>query len=78
MAAVNYVTIIPVKCDCCGEMVDSLSDRSEWFGAYLKPDEAKVCHDCIKDREGYAEEFLKQIGISMEALGGSTKTDFKS
>lgn len=60
---IDYMSIIPVKCDCCGEMVGSYSDRSGWFGKYLKPDEDKICHRCIKGRDGYAEEFLKNTGV---------------
>lgn len=62
--------VIPVKCDCCGKMVSGFSDSSEWWGKFLKPDEEKICHNCIKDRKGYAEEFLKQIGVPMEVLDG--------
>ncbi|KKM73910.1 hypothetical protein LCGC14_1405610 [marine sediment metagenome] len=57
--------IIPVRCDCCGEMVYSFSGKEEWFGKYLKPDEEKICRNCIKGREGYAEEFKEKIGIAL-------------
>ena len=61
--------IILTKCDCCGEMVSSFSSRNEWFGKYLKPGEEKICRKCIKKRKGYAEEFLAQIGVSVEEIG---------
>ena len=64
----DSMTIIPVKCDCCGKMVNSYSDKSQWFGKYLKPNENKICRHCIKDREGYAKEFQEKIGVSVEAL----------
>ena len=60
--------IIPTKCDCCGEMVRSFSSRGEWFGKYLKLNEDKICRVCIRKREGYAEEFLKQIGVPVSIL----------
>ena len=65
---INNLVIIRVKCDCCGKMVGSYSDRSNWFGKYLKPEENKICHDCIKTRDGYAEEFLEKIGIPLDNL----------
>ncbi len=61
----DYMSIIPVKCDCCGKMVGNYSDRSEWFGKYLRPDESKICPNCIKGREGYAEEFLEKTGVEL-------------
>lgn len=64
----GHLTIIPVKCDCCGEMTRSFSDKSSWFGKYLKPNEEKICRNCIKTRDGYAEEFLEKFGISVEGL----------
>ena len=57
--------IIPVKCDCCGSMVAIFSNRSEWWGKYLKPDEETICHNCIKDRPGYAAEFKEKTGASL-------------
>ncbi len=62
------MAIIPTRCDCCGKMVDSFSDRSGWFGKYLKPDEDRICHDCIKDRKGYAKELLEKTGVTVEVL----------
>lgn len=59
----NYLSIIPVKCDCCGEMVEHFSDRSQWWGKYLKPGEEKICNNCIKDRPGYREEFKEIFGL---------------
>lgn len=63
---ITFMHIIPTKCDCCGEMVAGFSDKSEWFGKYLKPNEGKICHNCIKGREGYAEEFLEKTGVSID------------
>ena len=60
--------VLPTKCDCCGEMKCGFSDRGEWFGKYLKPDENRICHDCIKGRDGYADEFLEKIGISVDNI----------
>ena len=54
--------IIPVNCDCCGEMTDTYLDKSEWWRKYLKPEENKICPKCIGDRYGYAQEFLEKIG----------------
>ena len=68
---INYISIIPIKCDCCGKMVDSYSDRSNWFGKYLKPNENKICHKCIRGRKGYAKEFLEKIHIPLEVLNGN-------
>ena len=68
---INYIQAIPVKCDCCGEMVGSYSDRSNWFGKYLKAGENKICHNCIRVRDGYADEFLEKIGVSLEVLNGN-------
>ena len=67
---INYLYISPVKCDCCGQMVNTFSskDGGAWFGEYLKPEEEKVCRNCIKDRPGYKEEFLEKIGVPVEAL----------
>ena len=65
----EFMEIIPIECDCCGEMVSSYSDKSEWFGKYLKDDEERICHWCIKDRDGYAEEFFKKTGISVDEAG---------
>ncbi len=65
---INYMTIIPMKCDCCGKMISGYSDRSTWVGKYLKPNENKICRKCIKDRPGYAEEFLEKIGVSVDNL----------
>ena len=31
------------------------------------PAKDKKCFNCIKNREGYAEEFLEKIGITIEA-----------
>ena len=64
----SYMNIIPIQCDCCGEMVESFSDRSGWFGKYLNSGERRICNNCIKDRVGYAEEFLEKIGVSVEVL----------
>ena len=61
--------VIPTKCDCCGRIVSSFSDKSEWFGKYLNSNEEKICRKCIKTREGYAEEFLEKIGVSVDSLG---------
>ena len=61
----SYVQIVPIKCDSCGEMVMSLSDKSQWFGKYLRDGEERICYNCIKDREGYAEEYLEKIGVSL-------------
>ena len=60
--------LIPTKCDCCGNMVIYFSDKGGWFGKYLKSNETQICHNCIKGRRGYAEEFLKVIGVSVETL----------
>ncbi len=68
---INCMEIIPSKCDCCGKMVSSFSDKSEWFGKYLKPEEKEICHDCIKGRDGYAEEFQENFGVSVEVLNGN-------
>lgn len=67
---VNYMHIIPVKCDCCGRMVGTYSSKAKgaWFAKYLKPNEEKVCRNCMKDREGYAEEFLEIFKIPLENL----------
>lgn len=62
-----YVRIIPTKCDCCGEIAETYSDRSSWFGKYLQIDEDKICHACISGRDGYAEEYLEKIGVLPEA-----------
>lgn len=71
MLEMNYLSLMPTKYDCCGKWVQSFSDRSGWFGKYLKPNEERICHNCIKGREGYAEEFQKRIGISIDVLNGS-------
>ena len=63
---INYMRTIPTKCDCCGKMVKNFSSRPGWFGKYLKPEENKICHSCIKGRDGYAEEFLEKIGIPVD------------
>lgn len=55
--------IIPIECDSCGEMTESFSDRSQWWGEYLKNDEERICHNCIKGREGYAEEYFEKVGV---------------
>ncbi len=62
----GYFSIIPIKCDCCGKMVEGYSDMSEWWGKYLKPDEKKICHDCIKGRDGYAKEFRDKAGVDIQ------------
>lgn len=62
------IEVLSIRCDCCGEMTDSFSDKSEWFGKYIKPEEGRICFKCIKDRVGYAQEFLEKIGVSTEAL----------
>ena len=64
----NYMQIIPVKCDCCGEMTQHFSSKNGWFGKYLKPEENRICRKCIRIRDGYAEEFLEKIGVSVEIL----------
>ena len=58
---INYLHIIPVECDCCGEMVTHSIARYKkaWFNKYLETDEKRACYNCIKDREGFAEEFLE-------------------
>ncbi len=68
MSNVDYMHIIAVRCDCCGEMVKHFSTKSAWFGKYLKEDEERVCRKCMRGREGYAEEFLKQIGIPLDEM----------
>lgn len=65
---ISYLAIEPVKCDCCGEWVESYSDRSGWFGKYLKHNEERICRNCIKGRDGYAVEFFERIGVSVELL----------
>ncbi len=64
---IDYLHIIPQKCDCCGEMVKSVyrKHKKVWFNKYLKPDEGQVCANCLKDREGYAEEFLEIYKMPM-------------
>jgi hypothetical protein len=52
-------------------MVFSFSDRSEWFGKYLKPGEERICRKCIRSRDGYAEEFLEVTGMSIGDLDGT-------
>ncbi len=71
MNSINFMQIIYTKCDCCGEMVDSFSSRGEWFGKYLRPNEEKICCNCIKDREGYAEEFLEKIGVPLSSISAN-------
>ena len=58
---INYLQIIPDPCDCCGEMVcHSIAKyKKAWFNKYLGTDERRFCYNCIKDRDGFAEEFLK-------------------
>ena len=74
----NWIEIIPVKCDCCGKMTKGYSSKGwEWFGKYLKDDEEKICHDCIKDRPGYAEEFEKMTGVSIGIMNIITKGDIQ-
>ena len=70
MNKINWMDIILVKCDCCGEMTKGCYSRdgNQWFGKYLNPGEEKVCYNCIKNRPGYAEEFEKLIGISIEEM----------
>jgi len=64
---INYFTINKVKCDCCGKItVRGKQIDDEWFGKYLKPNEERICHACIRDRKGYKEEFLEQIGVSLD------------
>lgn len=60
----SCMQVIPTKCDCCGKMVDFFSDRSGWFGKYLKPKEHKICNDCIRDRNGYADEYRENTGAN--------------
>lgn len=62
---------IATRCNCCGKMVFSFSDRSEWFGKYLKPGEERICRKCIRSRDGYAEEFLEVTGMSIGDLDGT-------
>ena len=60
-------TIIPVKCDKCGKMVTGYySPGEEWWGKYLEDRENKICLNCIKDREGFRDEFKRLIGVSVE------------
>ena len=63
--ATNFMATMPTECDCCGEKVPYFSDKNEWCGKYLKDDEEKVCFNCIKGRDGYAEEFLEKFGIAL-------------
>lgn len=63
---INYITIESVKCDVCYLMVEGYYSRGAWFGKYLKPNEKKICFNCIKDRDGFREEFKRLIGISVE------------
>jgi hypothetical protein len=62
----NYTQELPIECDCCHKIVYGYSDHSNWFGKYLKLEENKICFLCIKDRVGYAEDFKKNVGISID------------
>ena len=62
----NYITLIPTECDSCGSTVKGYYCRGAWFGKYLAPKEKKICLNCIKDREGFREEFKRLIGVSVE------------
>ncbi len=59
-----------MQCDSCGEMVTSYSSKAKgaWFAKYLKPGEEKVCGNCMKDREGYKEEFFEIFKFPFERL----------
>ena len=59
-------TIIPTICTQCGKKTDVYYCKSvEWWTRYIKGDE-ELCLDCIKQREGFAEDFEKNVGISLD------------
>ena len=64
---INYLEIIPTKCDCCGEMVSGYYDKGDqWWNKYLKPDEENICLGCIACRPGFREEYQQLIGVSVD------------
>ena len=73
----DYVSIASVKCSCCGEMTDLYYSHSHWWKKYLKPAEEKVCLDCMEDREGFVEDFLKNVGVSVEYYISTYRKPFK-
>ena len=60
--------VILIKCDSCCKPTSNFSDKSNWFGKYLKPNESQICPNCIRDRDGYAQEFLEKIGVPVDTL----------
>lgn len=64
----NYMEVILIKCDCCGELVSNFYNDAEWWGKYLKTNEDKICLNCIKSRDGFVEDFKSIIGFDISVL----------
>ena len=62
---VDFITLIPTICDSCGRKVlGYYSKNGEWWDKYVD-NGIKVCLDCIKDKRGFAEDFERNIKISL-------------
>lgn len=63
-------TILPFTCSVCKKKAAAAYyERSSgnWWNKYVKDGETEVCLNCIKERPGFKDDFLKQVGMTVEA-----------
>jgi len=65
---VNYFSTIPTTCDLCGKKTKVFYCKNgKWWDKYVDND-LKICLGCIRKKAGFAEDFEKNTGVSLQLM----------